>query len=123
MTQETSNTLRGYFMRIEVAPGHVYAFPAEIVAINRAEHYKGEFGDSLERSLEEDTIPLFLASWFEADDWRRNNMDWADVQEHAVRVPVPGAPPDFDEGWVNGKAEVFRQGNQAQATVWEGGGN
>lgn len=93
---------------IEMRDGSVWAMPVEVIARHRAEHYKDEFGDDVERSLEEDTWPLFEENDYEVSDWAVNNMDWDDVVDHAKQIskPEPLTPYDFQEGWMNGNKEV-----------------
>jgi hypothetical protein len=74
--------------------------PVEIIARNRAEYYAHEFDGDIERSLAEDTIPLFTDT-YEIEDWAANNMNWRDVAKHAVMVS--GGDVDYQEGWVNGE--------------------
>lgn len=78
-----------------------------VIAKNRAENYKDEFGGDLERSLKEDTLPLFEESDFEITDWACNNMDWSDVEEFAVQALVEVIPNNYQEGWMNGDKEFI----------------
>ncbi|WP_312817212.1 hypothetical protein [Atlantibacter subterraneus] len=82
----------------------VWAVPVQIIATNRADYYAKEFGGDIQRSLAEDTLPLFRASEYEIEDWAANNMNWSDVQ-HAARCVTPGEV-DYDDGWVNGEKSV-----------------
>lgn len=87
----------------------VWSVPVEVIAKNRAAHYKSEFGDNLERSLKEDTWPLF-DDFFEITDWAANNMNWDEVAAFATRVSGPPvlSAEDFQEGWINGKKKVVK---------------
>jgi hypothetical protein len=80
--------------------GERWRVPLEIIARHRAEHYKHEFGNSLERSLAEDTMPLFENDGFEISDWARNSMDWSDVKLHAEKIAV-GNDLHMQDEWVN----------------------
>lgn len=92
-------------LTIEQSDGSVWAVPVSIIARNRAEHYASEFDGDVERSLAEDTNPLFEADDYEVRDWAANNMNWKDVAEHAFLVRK--APPlDFQEAWCNGEKAV-----------------
>jgi len=82
----------------------VWAVPVEIIARNRAAHYAHECGGDIERSLAEDTMPLFEHDPYEVEDWAANNMNWSDVVEHAVLVEQ--GETDYEEGWANGEKEV-----------------
>jgi hypothetical protein len=81
--------------------GSKWAVPVIIIANNRAAYYAGEFGDDENRSMTEDTEPLFDAHHSEIEDWARNNMNWADVEIHATRISPPNKP-DMNEAWANG---------------------
>lgn len=67
------------FLLITQVDRSVLAVPVIEIARNRAEFYKSEFGDDLQRSLDEDTLPLFAESNWEIIDWAQNNMNWEDV--------------------------------------------
>lgn len=86
-------------------PDHsVWAVPVSIIANSRADYYAKNYGGDIQRSLAEDTIPLFSADHYEIEDWAANNMNWADVKHAARCVSAGGA--DFDDGWANGKKTV-----------------
>lgn len=86
----------------------VWAVPAEVIAKNRAQHYKHEFHGNLQRSLNEDTWPLFEEDAFEILDWATNNMNWDEVAAFATKVSGPPVltADDFQEGWTEGKKVV-----------------
>ncbi len=77
-----------------------WSVPVEIIARDRADHYKGEFNDDLAESLRNDTLPLFESDSYEIHDWASNSMNWDDVKAHAICIKK--ADIDFDDGWVNG---------------------
>lgn len=85
--------------------GSVWAVPVMVIAADRAKHYAHEFDDNVQRSLDEDTMPLFDNDPFEIEDWAINNMNWSDVASHAFKMKE-APPPDFQEGWVNGTKNV-----------------
>lgn len=64
-----------------------YAVPVSVIARDRAENYKDEFGDDVERSLAEDTYPLFAESEYDITDWACNNMNWEDFGDSPIRLP------------------------------------
>jgi hypothetical protein len=84
----------------------VWAVPVDIIARNRAEFYAEEFGGDVEKSLNEDTNPLFEEDHYAIRDWAGNNMNWSDVSEHAKQVSPP-KEPDFEEGWINGDKSIL----------------
>jgi len=47
-------------LRITMPDGSRWDVPISIIANDRANYYKNEFGDSLQRSLDEDTWPVFV---------------------------------------------------------------
>lgn len=87
---------------VEMPDRSLWAVPVMVIANDRAENYKSEFGNHLERSLAEDTIPLFTDDEYAITDWAANNMNWSDVKEHATRMPSPPVEIDWEEGWMNG---------------------
>lgn len=89
-------------MTVKMPDGSIWGVPVEMIARNRAAHYASEFGDSLERSLAEDTIPLFEQSDYEIQDWAVNNMNWSDFNGHQVKV-ADAPEPDFQEAWMSGE--------------------
>lgn len=105
MSAETKDTLR-----LKMPDGRVYEIPIQVIAENRARSYADEFEDSLARSLEEDTLPLFAKSDYDVIDWAKNNMNWEDVVLHArvISEPRPPSPAEMQEGWVGGDMHVMR---------------
>lgn len=89
-------------MTIEFQDGSKWGVPVELIALHRAHHYMSEFDGNLERSLNEDTLPLFESDDYEIHDWAANNMNWKDFDGH--QVFLCDAPPiAFEDGWINGK--------------------
>lgn len=88
---------------IRAQDGSIWAVPVDVIARDRAKHYASDFDGDVERSLEEDTLPLFAEDPFEIHDWAANNMNWSDVEAHAWRIGFPAATEnDMQEAWVNG---------------------
>ena len=88
-------------MTVEMPDGSKWGVPVEMIARSRATHYAHEFDGDVERSLAEDTTPLFESDDYEIQDWAVNNMNWEDFDGHQVKVE--SAPtPDFQEAWMNG---------------------
>lgn len=89
---------------ISMPDNSTWSIPVSIIAKNRAEHYAKEFEGNVDKSLIEDTLPLFLDDEYEIEDWARNNMNWSDVMPFAevfCRKDV-----DYQEGWLNGDCEI-----------------
>lgn len=92
--------------KVTMPDGSVWAIPVLVIAVCRAEHFIDEYDGDLDRSLLEDTLPLFREDESEIEDWARNNMNWADVRDMAVQWLSPSNETDFDEGWANGEVEI-----------------
>lgn len=95
-------------LEIKMPDGSVWGVPVMEIAKNRAANYAAEFGGDVERSLVEDTLPLFDGDVFEIKDWAANNMNWSDVKRAATKLrdPDPLTDADFQEAWVNGEKFV-----------------
>lgn len=74
--------------------GSKWGVPVEVIARNRAAYYAHEFDGDVERSLKEDTLPLFESDDYDVEDWASNNMNWSDVAQHAKKIQEAPAP-DF----------------------------
>lgn len=94
------------YLAITVKDGSVWGVPVEFIARNRAAFYASEFNGSLERSLIEDTVPLFLDSDYSISDWALNNMKWSDFDGHQVKIK-DAPPPDFNKAWLSGDNELL----------------
>lgn len=91
-------------LRVNMPDGSKWDVPVSVIARNRAEHYAHEFGGDIQKSLDEDTMPLFDADHYEVEDWAANNMNWSDVER--VAVMSAAGEIDYQDGWVNGGKEV-----------------
>jgi len=91
-------------LRVEMPDGSRWDVPVMAIARNRAANYADEHDGDVERSLQEDTLPLFQDEPYEIEDWAANDMDWRDVMSVARMVKAPSA--DYQEGWVNGEKEI-----------------
>lgn len=90
------------YMTVEMPDGSKWGVPVEMIARKRAEYYASEFDGDVERSLAEDTIPLFERSDYEILDWAVNQMNWKDFDGNQVKLA--NAPePDFQKAWLSGK--------------------
>lgn len=93
-------------MTLEMPDGSKWAIPLLVIAKNRALHYAHEFDGDLDRSLIEDTLPLFNLDPYEAVDWASGNMDWDDVKDFSYLLS-PASEHDFNEAWASGTKEVI----------------
>ena len=91
-------------LKVTMPDGSVWGVPVSVIAASRAAYYAPEFGGDLERSLKEDTLPLFAEDDYEVADWAANNMNWSDVS--AVAKLISSGSVDFEDGWANGEKEV-----------------
>jgi hypothetical protein len=90
--------------RVIFANGDMWDIPVEIIARNRAEYYAStdpDFKDDINKSLEEDTIPLFESDYYEIKDWAQNNMNWKDVKHRALFVGRVDSMFAYEEMWTN----------------------
>ena len=98
---------RPTWLYVSMPDGSTWRVSVEMIAEHRAKYYAHEFDGSLQRSLAEDTWPLFESSGFEVTDWARNNMNWSDVVHGATKVDQIGPTEvDYQEGWNNGEMRV-----------------
>lgn len=89
-------------MTVKMNDGSTWGVPVSMIALDRAKHYASEFGGDVERSLHEDTFPLFEKDDYAIEDWASNNMNWSDFDGHQVKVAE--APPiNFQEAWMDGE--------------------
>lgn len=86
--------------------GSKWGVPAEIIAQNRAEYYAEHDPDTTYQEEFDAMMQWFDTGDFEFEDWAQNNMNWSDVQNHAVMLE-PATQPliDWDECWMNGEHE------------------
>ncbi len=91
---------------VEFSDRTAWSIPIEVIAENRAQAYIEEFDGDLQRSLEEDTWPLFESDSDEIFDWARNNMTWADVEGVAEQVEVYKYIANYNYEWTNAPMEI-----------------
>lgn len=93
---------------IDMPDGSTWLVPVSVIARHRATHYAPEYKHNVNKSLDEDTWPLFMEDKAEVLDWASNNMDWSDVARFAVlgSPPRPMTEDDFNDGWCNGAKRI-----------------
>lgn len=91
---------------VTMPDGTRWGIPVSVIARHRAENYADEFDGDVERSLAEDTYPLFDESRFEIRDWAANNMNWSDVKPCAMQLPTAEIEVDYEDGWCNGEYNI-----------------
>lgn len=92
-------------LSVEMPDGSKWGVPVDMIARNRAAHYAHEFDGDVERSLAEDTMPLFESDDYEIHDWAVSNMNWDDFKGHQFKLSE-ASPVDFQDGWLGGEKEV-----------------
>lgn len=77
------------FIYITTKQGYTYKVPADVVAKDRANHYKDESPEAYQEEYD-----YTMSSDFELTDWFGNNMNWEDVAQYAnlVSAPTPVVP-------------------------------
>lgn len=90
---------------ITMSDGSQWEIPVDIIACNRAEFYKKEFDNDIQKSLDDDTAVLFEEDEYEVEDWAKNNMNWSDVKDNAKCIKFPES--DYHEDWLNEDAAVY----------------
>lgn len=91
---------------IKFSNGIEYLIPVIEIARDRAKHYAHEYNDNIEKSLAEDTIPLFEENEDEIIDWAKDNMKFADVCKFAT-VCSREVKPNFEQEWINNDVKLL----------------
>ena len=97
------------FLRVTFSDGMAYDIPTELIAKARAEYYAevdADRGEDFTKIYNEE-LKIGLEDDYEIVDWAFNNMDWVDVQAHAVMVALESKPIDYKEEWVNVKHKII----------------
>ena len=94
---------------VEMEDGSKWAVPVRFIAEHRAKYFAEKDEVSLEKSLKEDTIPLFDEDDYEIHDWAANNLNFSDVKHVAKQIGMPDV--DYEDGWANGEYEIQEQGH------------
>lgn len=92
---------------VKMSNGDQYGVPAEVIADNYAKYYES-IGEDYKENYDA-MIHWFDTNDFEFADWAKNNMDWSDVSDKAVLVKRNQSEPDFEDGWVNGEYQYYRE--------------
>lgn len=107
----------GMLFIVDAPDGSRWAVPVLAIALDRAAHYAKEFDGDAERSLEEDTMPLFEADPYNVQDWAVNNMNWSDVKAYSY-IYAPAKPitdEDMQDAWMEGAKEVVMPAKAVQS--------
>ncbi|HLP99171.1 MAG TPA: hypothetical protein VK149_12085 [Sideroxyarcus sp.] len=93
------------YLSMTMPDGSKWGVPVDMIARNRAKHYAHEFEGDVERSLAEDTLPLFEADDYEIEDWAVNNMNWSDFCGNQKKL-ADASEPDWQDAWLSAEKEV-----------------
>ena len=77
--------------------GDRYKIPTKIIADDYVKYYLSK-GEQTEKELKEEVDNNFQDT-FEIEDWAFNNMNWEDVENHAVKIEK--VKIDLEEEWGN----------------------
>ena len=100
------------YIKVLFSNGEIYHIQASIVAHERATYYADhdigkqvgeptkEWMDCYKKERE-----YTLSDDFEIIDWANNNMDWGDVEEHAILIDSEFTPVNKQHEWVNNEPE------------------
>ena len=89
------------YMTITAPGGDVWGVPTMAIARHRAAAYAHEFGGDIEKSLVEDTLPLFHEDDYEVFDWACNNMNCNDLNGNFVLLYSKQST--LQEAWISGE--------------------
>ena len=75
---------------MQFSTGHTYQIPLVVVAEHRADYYAQKHGWNLENDMDRqeyhEEVIFIMSDGSEAIDWLENNMNWEDVEEHAILI-------------------------------------
>lgn len=93
------------FVQIKFANGDVFLVPFEVIAEHRTAYYAEKDGykkDSEEWNTEfKDSMQVS-----EINDWIGNNMDWEDLEEHAILQPQVDEKFSYRHMWPEAEMET-----------------
>ena len=101
------------YVRVKFSNGETYDIPDKVIANSRGKYYADkDFG---EQGIEEAPDPRWTNIYSkerkivtgddsELLDWANNNMNWSDVEQHAILIP---SDSDIDKGkeWASDEKE------------------
>lgn len=106
MTEDDMTNLDDVYYRVEMPDGSEWEVPIMVLIKDRAKAYANfDFDGDLDAAIR-GTIEEIDADDYIIIDWARNNMNWDDVKEHAVKVESE-EEVDYQEGWVNGGSYII----------------
>lgn len=95
---------------VNMPNGYKYSIPADVIADNRAKYYAKL--DSVQDGVDYDTIykkefDYTVNDESELIDWASNNLNWADVKDHASIKDKLEIVWDMEDGWMNGEKHII----------------
>jgi hypothetical protein len=93
------------FMTLTLPDGSVWGVPIDMIALHRAKNYAREFDGDVQKSLNEDTLPLFESDTYAIHDYAAGNMNWSDFDGHQQQLRPP-SPPNFERAWLSASKGV-----------------
>lgn len=88
------------YLLVEMPDFSVRRVPVQVIADAYTDYYAERDGQDREK-VKAQTERLFTTHEFEIEDWAANNMDWDEIEPHAVRVSA--GEVDYQAGWESGK--------------------
>lgn len=99
-------------MTVAMPDGSVWGVPVAVIAQHRAASFAHEFGGDVERSLNEDTLPLFEDT-ASIKDWAESQMTLNSLGGNHVILSEATITSndegwfDFQDGWTNGAKDFI----------------
>lgn len=87
-----------------------FILPMIVVALNHANHFKNKFGMNLDRSLNDNSLPMFANEPHKAKRWLQDNMIWEDIELHVRKINnvIPYHGYDYSYGFLACDINIVR---------------
>jgi len=96
------------FLVVCFSDGSSWEIPAMVIATSRAGYYaqldSERHGDDYDEVFKSE-VEYAMRETDELTTWAHSNMDWADVEAHAIRISN-AEPSDKAEEWTNADMEI-----------------
>ncbi len=92
-------------IHIGMPDGFTYAIPVMVIAENKGYCMAKYYDDDFYAAMTEEVLPEFESSKYEIIDWAKNNINWSDVEKHAIRLEKK-QEIDYQDVWVNGEMTI-----------------
>ena len=93
-------------IHIDMPDGFTYAIPVMVVAEHKASKVTKYNGDlNFYQAMTTEVLPEFESNEYAIKDWAKNNMNWSDVEKHAIRLEKK-KEIDYQDAWVNGEMTI-----------------